>query len=102
MGRARRGLPRRARRQLSFARPASARTKDPWLDKRTAYATGETDNAPAAGGAGRTVRYDVGDRVDFASRQAALGKMRLWVAAFTGLAAVAVVVVVSMSVLHVS
>jgi hypothetical protein len=76
--------------------------KDACLDKRTAYSTSETGDASAAG-AGRVLsRADVRDSVDFASRQAARGKTRLWVAAFTGLAAALVLVVVSMSVLHAS
>jgi hypothetical protein len=88
---------------VDFARlPALARMKDPCLDQRTAYSTGETGCASAAGGARVLSRADVRDGVDFASRQAARGKMRLWVAAFTALAAIVVLVVVSVSVLHAS
>lgn len=45
-------------------------------------------------------RADGREDVDFASRRAERGKMQLWLTAFTAAAAVAVLVVVSMSVLH--
>jgi hypothetical protein len=41
-----------------------------------------------------------GEGVDFASRRAARGKMQAWVTAFTAAAALAVLVVVWLSLLH--
>jgi hypothetical protein len=45
---------------------------------------------------------DLRDGVDFTSRQAERCKMRLWLTACTAAAAVAVLLVVSISVLHAS
>ena len=42
----------------------------------------------------------LGEGVDFASRRAARGKMQLWMTAFTAAAAVAVLIVVFLSVLY--
>jgi hypothetical protein len=55
-----------------------------------------TDNPPRRGG------RRLGDSVDFTSRRTAHGKMQLWLTTFTVAAAAAVLLVVSMSVLHVS
>jgi hypothetical protein len=41
-----------------------------------------------------------GEGVDFASREANRGKMQLWMTAFTAMAVIAVVIVVSVSVLY--
>jgi hypothetical protein len=43
---------------------------------------------------------EFGERVDFASRKAARDKMQIWLTAFTALAALAVLIVVSMSLKH--
>jgi hypothetical protein len=58
--------------------------------------TNETRDVLAVDRAGA----EVGEGVDFASRQAARGKMQLWVTAFTAAAALLVLAVVSMSALH--
>jgi hypothetical protein len=71
------------------------------LDERTALEAPEI----AAGFRGDEAKptpagSDGGESVDFASRQAERGKMQVWLTAFTAAAALAVLAVVSMSVLH--
>jgi hypothetical protein len=50
--------------------------------------------------AAQAAKQDGGDAVDFASRQAARRKMQLWLAAFTVVAALVVLALVSLSVVH--
>ena len=71
------------------------------MDDRSAFSTREADDPPSVQRpAGSAERPDIGESVDFASRRAARGKMQLWLTAFTAAAALAVLAVVSMSVLH--
>jgi hypothetical protein len=67
------------------------------LDERTASPASQTEEASVA--LGLSVQ-EVGEGVDFASRRAERGKMQVWLTAFTAAAAVAVLAVVSMSVIH--
>ena len=67
------------------------------MDDRTAFQAGERGVVASSVAAARA---DGREDVDFASRRAERGKMQLWLTAFTAAAAVAVLVVVSMSVLH--
>jgi hypothetical protein len=71
------------------------------LDDRTALPTPKAGDHPGDRRPSRSdERVDGGESVDFASRRAARGKMQLWLTAFTAAAALAVLAVVSMSVLH--
>ena len=69
------------------------------MDEPTAFPASQAQDASAVLDLDR---QDVGEGVDFASRQAERSKMQLWLTAFTAVAAAAVLVVVSMSVLHAS
>ena len=71
------------------------------MDERTAFPPATTDelgDAPRPRGAGQNP--DGSDDVDFASSRAAHGKMRLWLTVFTVAAAVAILAMVSICVLH--
>lgn len=67
------------------------------MDDRAAFQAGERGEVASSVAAARA---DGREDVDFASRRAERGKMQLWLTAFTAAAAVAVLVVVSMSVLR--
>jgi hypothetical protein len=67
------------------------------LDDRTPFQSGGRGEVASSLAAARADgREDVG----FASRRAERGKMQLWLTTFTAAAAIAILVVVSMSVLH--
>jgi hypothetical protein len=73
------------------------------LNERTAFPADEAEEASDVVGLDRQdADSDVVEGVDFASRRAERGKMQVWLTAFTAAAAVAVLLVVSMSVLHAS
>jgi hypothetical protein len=87
-------------------RPAhgDAGLKEPSLKARAANQPVEPSEALEDGAPGvpkHSVRR-LPDSVDFASRRAARGKMQLWLTTFTVVAALAVLVVVSVSVFHAS
>jgi hypothetical protein len=69
------------------------------VDEREPFPLTETVETYDAG-AGESVMADGGDAVDFASRQAARGKMQLWLTALTAAVALLVLAVVSLSVLR--
>jgi hypothetical protein len=71
------------------------------LGERAAFSSAEADVARDESAPVRAhVAADPGDGVDFASRRAARGKARFWLAALTAAVAVAILIVVSVSVLH--
>jgi hypothetical protein len=71
------------------------------LDEKAAFQADEAQAASSASALTVTARSGAeGESVDFASRRATLGKMQLWLTTFTALATIAVLVVVSMSVMH--
>lgn len=70
------------------------------MDKHATCGTAEAVEAQAMMGARRREPCDLREGVDFSSRQAERTKMRLWLTACTAAAALAVLLVVSISVLH--
>jgi hypothetical protein len=71
------------------------------LGERAAFSSAEADAARDDPAPVRALAVpDAGEGVDFARRRAARSKAQLWLAAFTAAVALAILVVVSMSVLH--
>lgn len=87
-------------------RPANAAAgpEEPSLKERAVLQPVEPSDTPEGGapGAPQPAVRRLPDGVDFARRRAARGRMQLWLTTFTVVAALAVLVVVSVSVFYAS